>query len=451
MTHLRLPPELLLLVMKQVDHGERFSAAQNSLRNAILVNHEWADAASHILWKSPPVTALAAVSPDRRQYYANKISELFFEGAEEGEHHATFKDLSFPRLRTIYVEKVKLKKHEKLYLTQYMQPQLKAFHFFGGGVCENALKTLASSCPALQEIHLDEPVDDSSQDRHLEFFKICKSLEVISLGHGWSEILTSELFAGLASHERLEKLDIMPLVEDYAIHDSLNMTANPFSNLQSLHMRLESQSIARLASVVTSLSTLFLIIEDPDHDVLASLAPLSNMAHLEITFLDDIELSPQGFRALENMQGLEVLLLESRGALIEAIWMDDVLFTEFISKLPNLTSLDFKLDCSITTKALTSLARSHPNMDSFDFCGEFDLSDWTRLTQPLFPNLQRFVIERPYIEGRTRRYGLRFYQYACIAKLLQSRTRHDKPASFTDCRSSTSPLPDARTALLPCS
>jgi len=403
MAHLRLPPELLLVVMRQVDHGERYSAAQKSLRNAILVNHEWAEAGTDILWKSPTATALAAVSPDRRQYYANKISDLCFEDVEEGVHHATFKDLSFPRLKTVYVERVKLKKHEKLHLTQYMQPQLKTFYFMGGGLCENALTTLASNCPALEELTLDDSIDASNHVRHLKFLKDCKSLEVICLGYGWSELITSELFAGLVGHERLEKLDIRPLVEDYTIQEALSMTSNPFCNLQNLHLRLESQSVARIALIAPSLAILFLIIEDSEHDALASLEPLSNMIHLELTFLDDTELSPQGFRALENMEGLETLLIESRGALIDAIWMDDNLFAEFMSNLPNLTNLDFKLASSITTEALTSLAKSHPTMDSLDIFGEFDLSDWARLTQPLFPNLLRLVLERPLFEGRTRR------------------------------------------------
>ncbi|KAG9829550.1 hypothetical protein KCU98_g14234, partial [Aureobasidium melanogenum] len=158
MANLRLPPELLLLVVKQVDYGERFSAAQNSPRNAILVNREWAEAGSYILWKSPPVTELAAVSPDRRHYYANKISELFFEGEEEAKHHETFKDLSLPRLKIVHIARVKLKKHEQLYLTQYMQPQLMEFHFWGGRICENALMTLASNCPTLEELNLEDPI-----------------------------------------------------------------------------------------------------------------------------------------------------------------------------------------------------------------------------------------------------------------------------------------------------
>ena len=280
----------------------------------------------------------------------------------------------------------------------------------GGGFCKNALTSLASNCPALEEITFDDPIETYDKDRYLEFLNNCKSLGSICLGRGWTELLTSELFAGLASHEILYRLDIRPLVEDYTVQEALSMTSNPFCNLQNLHLRLESQSVARLASVATSLSILFLIIEDSEHDTLAGLGPLSNMSHLEVTYLDDTELSPHGFRALENMQGLKTLLLESRGALLDAIWMDDKLFTEFVSKLPNLTSLDLKLDSMITTEALTSLATSHPNVDSFDIFGEFDLSDWARLAQPLFPNLTRFVIERPIFEGRTRRYALKFLQ-----------------------------------------
>ncbi|KAI4717211.1 hypothetical protein E4T48_06616 [Aureobasidium sp. EXF-10727] len=403
MAHLRLPPELLLLVMKQVNHGEEYHAARKSLLNAMLVNHEWAEAATHILWeKGAFVSALAQVSADRRQHYASKISELYFDNEEEGEHHATFKDLNFPRLKIVYCARVKLKKRKKLYLTQYMQPQLREFHWWGGGLCENALPTLALTCPRLEVIRFEEPVDRSSQNQVLDFFANCKSLEVVGLGDGWTDRITPEWFAGLAGHEGLEKLDITPMVATLTIQTGLSMASNPFRNLQNLHMTVESDSIRHLASVITSLSVLFLIIVDSDNDALASLGSMTNMVHLELTFLDDTQLSPQGFRALEKLKLLEVLLMASRGAILEAMWMDDSIFTAFTSSLPHLKCLEFRLDCDVTTSALTSLGRTHPNISSFDFFGDFDFSEWTRLATPLFPNLVRFVVESPSIEGRTR-------------------------------------------------
>ncbi|KEQ64786.1 uncharacterized protein M437DRAFT_43776 [Aureobasidium melanogenum CBS 110374] len=355
MANLRLPPDLLLLVMKQVDYGEKFSAAQNSLRNAILVNREWAEAGTYILWNCPPVTALAAVSPDRRQHYANKISEMFFEGEDDSKHHATFKDLSFPRLKIVHIPRLKLKKHEQLYLTQYMQAQLTEFHFWGGGVCENALMTLASNCPDLEDLNLECPIDDSSQDQLLEFFISQNSIEVIYFGYGRAGLVTLVLLAGLASLESLEKLDISSLAEDHAIHMGLGMSPHPFSNLQNLHMRVESKSVARLVSAAPSLSILFLIIEDSDYDALASLKPLSNLVHLELTFLDDIYLSPQGFRALETLKGLEVLLLDSRRALLEAMWMDDGIFARHSHDI--LSSEFVRLPCDSQRRFLLSMSK----------------------------------------------------------------------------------------------
>lgn len=116
MAHLRLPPELLLPVMKHVEKGESCRASRKSLLNAMLVNHEWAKAAPHILWQDPPMSALASVLADRRQYYASKISDLNSED-DEAEHHATYKDLSFPRPKSLYVQRVDQSKGGKLPLT----------------------------------------------------------------------------------------------------------------------------------------------------------------------------------------------------------------------------------------------------------------------------------------------------------------------------------------------
>ncbi|THW99008.1 hypothetical protein D6D13_10392 [Aureobasidium pullulans] len=392
MGHLRLPPELLLLVMKHVNHGEKYEAAQNSLRNAILVNHEWAEAGTHILWQSVPVPMLARVSEDRRQYYANKMTELFIENEEESKYHEIFKNLKFPRLKTAYIDRIKLKRGEKVHLTQYMQPRLKNFHFRGGALCENALTTLGSNCPHLEEVSLEEPIDGSGEDRYLQLFTGCKALELIDLGDGWAGSITPELFAGLAGHEQLVKSRSNPSSQTLQ-----------FSEVFSLHLTLKSVSVARLASAAPSVRTLFLVIEDSEHDALASLALMTSLVHLELTYLDETELSPEGFHALEKMKNLEVLLLESRVESLSAMWLDDASFAQFISKLPKITNFEFKVDSDLTVSALTSLASSHPRIESFDFFGEYDLSDWTRLSTPLFPCLLRFVIEAPFIEGRTRR------------------------------------------------
>lgn len=169
-------------------------------------------------------------------------------------------------------------------------------------------------------------------------------------------------------------------------------------------MTVESGGVLPLASALTSLHILHLTTKDSNHDALASLGALSNLESLILTFLDDTELSKEGFRAVEGNKKLRSLTMDSRGAPLSAMWMDDNLFVEFTSKLPRLRNLSLRLDLDITTTALTSLARTHPALESFDFFGEFEFSDWTRIRKPLFPTLVRFVVEAPSIEGRTRGY-----------------------------------------------
>lgn len=273
MAHLRLPPELLLLVMKHVEKGETCRASRKSLLNAMLVNHEWAEASSYVLWQSPPVSALACVSADRRQYYANKISDLTSEDDEDARYHATYKDLNFPRLKDLYIQGFDLEEGSKLHLTQYMQPQLENFDLHGDSLCGNDLTTLASSCPRLKDIYLDEPINDAEQDHTVNFFKSCKSLEVVSLGDGWPA-LEPELFAALAGHEGLQELYIESVAPEFAVRRGLNMTSTPFANLQMLTITVESEAVLPLASAVTSLHVLHLTVEDSEHDILASLGVL---------------------------------------------------------------------------------------------------------------------------------------------------------------------------------
>ncbi|KAI5207470.1 hypothetical protein E4T39_01853 [Aureobasidium subglaciale] len=402
MVHFHLPPELLLLVLKQVRYGEEPASPRKSLRNAILVNRGWAEAGIRVLWQDADVSALARLPAERRQYYANQISELCFDGEEKSRYHATFKDLSFPRLETIYIDRIDLKSNEKLYLSQYMQSQLRSFCFIGGGFCDNALEFLSSTCHKLEEMYLGSPIDTTNAKSLVDCLTHIKLLVVLRLGDGWDGLITSELFAAMAGHERLTKLEIQCLTGDSAIQEGLAMIPTPFCNLRSLHMTVSSMSIESLASVTTSLCVLVLEIEESVRDALASLRPLVNLVRLELTFLGNTELSPQGFEALEIMKDLNVLFLKKRHEPLSAIWMDDTFFIDFTSKLPKLTSLDFKVICDTTALSFGSLSKTHPNMENLDLWAEADFSDWSRISTPLFPKLRRLGLYGPLNE-RVRR------------------------------------------------
>ncbi|KAK6006351.1 hypothetical protein QM012_006761 [Aureobasidium pullulans] len=270
MAHLRLPTELLLLIMKHVQKGEIWRDSRKSLLNAMLVNHEWAEASSHILWETPPISALACVSADRRQHYASKISELSSEDDKDVQYHTIYRDLSFPRLKSLYVQRLDLSEGDTLHLTQYMQPQLETFDLHGDSLSENDLTTLASNCPRLKDINLVEPISDAERNHMCNFFRSCKSLNVVSLGDSCAA-LGPELFASLAGHEGPQELYIGSVAADFAVREGLSMMSSPFLNIQMLTMTVESGALSPLASAVTSLHILDLTIKDSNHDALASL------------------------------------------------------------------------------------------------------------------------------------------------------------------------------------
>ncbi|KAI5250228.1 hypothetical protein E4T43_00356 [Aureobasidium subglaciale] len=402
MVHLYLPPELLLLVLKQVRYGEEPAASKKSLRNAILVNRGWAEAGIRVLWQDADVAALARLPAERRQYYADQISALSFDQKDQSKHHAIFEDLSFPRLEALHVDRVDLRSDEKLRLSQYMQSQLRSFSFMGGGLCEEALDLLTSTCHNLREINLESPIDTSNAKSLIGCLEHLKSLKVLRLGDGWNSLITRELFGAMAGHERLIRLEIKCLTGDSSIQEGLAMASTPFRNLRSLQMTVGSKCIESLASAIRCLCVLVLEVEDSAHDVLVSLRPLMNLVLLELTFLGNTDLSPQGFKALDGMRDLSVLALKKVHEPLSAMWMDDTFFINFTSRLSKLTSLDFKVICDITASSFASLCKTHPDMENLDLWVDADFSNWSTMSTPLFPKLRKLGVYGPLNE-RARR------------------------------------------------
>lgn len=170
-----LPPEILGIVMEYL----RYDAT--ALRSALFVNKAWAIEAIRVLWESPPVTALAAIGEDRRQFYACQVRELIFGFKENGAKHSTFYNLRFPRLRRIAMDWFCSANGEKLWLGQYIQPNIEHFSFYGAEPAEDILHLLETRCPRLQSISIDFNSERLASDRLIKLFGSCKSLVSISL------------------------------------------------------------------------------------------------------------------------------------------------------------------------------------------------------------------------------------------------------------------------------
>lgn len=400
-----LPPEILHNILKLLDGYNK------SLLNAALVSKEWFEPATDILWRDPPPEALATVPYKRRQFYASKILSLYFRSVNESKYHNQYKNLKFHRLKCIGLDKVRLRKNQKLHLSQYIGPCLESFSYWGGHPCEDALECLETEGTRLHDLHLMEPLELQVDAEKLKIFLTKRtSLRNLELGSGWQFSLPTKVLAHILTLDHLERLDIAHFLTGNTVQEVF-ASPNAFINLRILHIRLYSKSVGLLAVAATSVHTLFLEVYDSEHDAFQALEPMKNLRHLEVEFhnlLRGIDFSEESAESLGTLQGLEILLIRTwtKGKAyynnIEALWMADEHFADLMSNLPKLKSLVFQVESSITLESITSLSQTHPEMYCCDVYGVLDLDDWAEPGQPIFPELRRFAMDAPNLRGRTR-------------------------------------------------
>lgn len=162
-----LPPEILSIVIEYLRYDV------TALRSALFVNKTWAVEAIRVLWENPPVTALAAIGEDHRQFYARQVRELSFDGDEDGAKHSTFRNPEFPLLNDITIDNFRPGNGEKLWLGQYIQSSMKDFSFYGAEPAEDILHLLETRCPRLRSIAIDFQLEGLTSSRLMKFFDNC--------------------------------------------------------------------------------------------------------------------------------------------------------------------------------------------------------------------------------------------------------------------------------------
>ena len=166
-----LPAELLRMVMERIEYFGYVNReedtkpiikpahlARSTLLSVLLVNKAWAAEAGRILWKNPPVTALAAIKDrDRRQFYACRAQKL------EVHHHerkkwisecSTLRDVKLPLLKFIDICKARDVPTYDLHLCIEccVGPSLEVVDYEGVNLDSKILDLLRTQCPNLKKI-----------------------------------------------------------------------------------------------------------------------------------------------------------------------------------------------------------------------------------------------------------------------------------------------------------
>lgn len=377
---MELPSEILSIVIEYLRYDT------TALRSALLVNKTWAVEAIRVLWNNPPVTALAAIGENRRQFYAGQVRELNFDGDEDGAKHSTFRNLEFPLLNDITIDNFRLDNGEKLWLGQYIQSRMKDFRFYGAEPAEDILHLLETRCPRLRSIVIDFQLEGLTSSRLMKFFDTFKFLTSIFLPSNMKDIIDSRLLDYLAHYDGLKDLELGKFLGYGMLDKILEGTEQPFRDIQYLAVEIESKTVPLLVERIRSVLALILAIGDSRNNPLPHVSSLVNLQKLHIGYEEQVEWAGIDFLALKNLKKLRRLNISSTYPIASPTLTD----TEFIPIFENMSQLEelvFQVKCALSTAAITSLGEHCPRLIACDLLGSYDLHCWKSIKRPIFPQL----------------------------------------------------------------
>ena len=401
--------------------------ARSTLLSVFLVNKAWAAEAIRILWKNPPVTALAAIKDrDRRQFYACHVQKL------EVHHHeckkwiaecSNLRDVTLPLLKFIGIYAARDVPACDLHLCVEccMGPSLEIVSYQSFHLDSKILDLLRTQCPNLKRIAflvdafhepaginaLTELVDSCKCLRSITLYSFNKDLLIEALGRlqegsntGDSGVQHERLLRSIAHCNGLEQLAMNTIHEYKTFSMVLRSLERPFEDLSrlSLWTVLETRSASLLVSKLNPRSLTYLDLNLRIDGITTNLLPLIcsrlvNLQHLSLNYvpLSRVDETERAFWTplsdmlpLKNLKHLRHLTIH--GLLLLPKLTDEV-FIPMVENWPKLDALELRTNSELSTTSLNSLGKLCPRLGYLSIDGAYDLTDWQNIPRPIFPHL----------------------------------------------------------------
>ncbi|POR32481.1 Uncharacterized protein TPAR_07313 [Tolypocladium paradoxum] len=356
-------PEILVNVF------ELLESHAPSLVAAIRVNKQWFACGTDVLWREPPLEALADVKEDRRQVYAAKIRALSFFGGDDNAYHARFQHLQFSSLRRVSLDVYRRDEGGGYHIRQYIQPSLEEFLLYGSDLDDELLHHVQNTCRRLQRILMDSPGQRVTASSFFNFISGCNSLKHMEFECGMDHLLTDELLLHLAHRASLSSLAIGKACSKQVLEQISTHISEPFKELQTLHMPVPSSAVPLLVELVKHATSLDLAVRDADIPVTRIISAKADLHALSLSFAVPTELSRNDILSLQALSRLERLSIGPEdmydAAVVTAFssGFSDSDFDELCSKLPFLRRIEFKVQCNLSAAALESLSTHCPLLE----------------------------------------------------------------------------------------
>ncbi|PSN65545.1 hypothetical protein BS50DRAFT_61107 [Corynespora cassiicola Philippines] len=379
------------------DQPVEFLEFRPTLVPSIRVNRLWADEGTSILWRRfPHLPALQEMAPARRQYYANKVHEVFSMGPPQGHPEAFdyLHGLHWPSLKSAELE-VDWQKHGDSF-SSMLQPALQQLEIGGqqsGGssyFADVVLPSLFFPCKTLKTIHINpdtisdgDPLPSSVLLEYLDSMPTISAIEI----KGTNFVAKDALFLRLSQRAGLESLeiDLEPGISVLSRLQGPDALPSPFASLKRLHIMCYPEIALSLPAHLHKIEDLHVevaripnqSVRESDFEILegftATLSHCPNLRTLKVglaliaeNFPSYASLPRLGGPALvrlaENCPKLEDLNLFSiEPSAIDGSSISSEHFDQFCQRLPRLRKLGLKLHPATTSvlqqTALQSLGK----------------------------------------------------------------------------------------------
>lgn len=394
-------PEILELILSFYLAADGWK----TLFAAVQVNRLWRELGVRILWANPEATRyLLRVPEDQRPIYASQLLTMHIREIERCS--TKFKNLEFSRLRELYVSP---RSGDFTLLEPYCVPSLHSFKVFDSLMQDVSSVVLGylHNCPQLKSIWTDMKIRDTQHLldalKHLPLLQELKLWKCVGKGD-----ISGDLLLHLAQSKHITTLKVpwswaADAVKQVTIaKDEMRFT--PFPALKSLKLLAPSTSAEGLVQLFGNLTSLDLKLSDSTMEALWSIARLTNLTRLSLSYKQKTFISAGAIVALAALSKLRTLIIKRHYPnpeyAVESDFSDEDC-EKVASHWPDLRYVSLQMEsANLSTKGLMSLARHCRVLECFRSSQEFDLEEILasgRDGDALFPRLEQLHLVRPML------------------------------------------------------
>ncbi|THZ54354.1 hypothetical protein D6C90_00002 [Aureobasidium pullulans] len=374
--------------------------SRSTLAAAACVNSAWSEEALNVLWgnrdfgENPPVhegRVLIDLSTGRRQYYASKIRMLHIEHRADVVH-ASLKDLNFPRLQHLLLNRNYTSGAIGDAPSQYLQPNLEGLEWYSwdSDLTKEFLDQINARCTRLKELTLGD--DDNLRTTPEEFFDfLAKNRSISELTIACPDLVQNDLMFYLSERKGLECLALWDRPWDEDIFQKISSEQpHPFDDLRDITLCLKPPAIPFALPLLKNITRINLEIEGDGGAAPEHLATMISLQDMCIRFCDATELPVDGLLAMRSLTNL--IRFCFMGHELQSHFSNDNL-KSLLSALRQLETFDFPVQCPLSFSALLSISKNCRSIGAITLRGAYDLQRLAEEAEPMFPELQVLVIK----------------------------------------------------------